>query len=175
MKNKKSNALISNNQIILQSSNQARELLKKGFGTIEQTYINLSTYETLFLLENNKINLFDKDNKEIDKEQFLKRMIRKNKNFIRNYIVFADLRDKRYTVKTGAKYGTIFRAYEKGVMPGKAHAKWLVVPISEDEYIKWQDILGKNRIANSTKKRMLLAIVDNDKSVTYLEIKWAKP
>lgn len=175
MKNKKAKGLISGNEILLQSSNTTRELLKRGFGIAEGTQIYISAYEALYLMEKEKLELFDINNKEVDKEQLSKRMKRSNRNFLRNYIVFKDLRSKGYNIKTGAKYGTEFRAYEKGVLPGKAHAKWLIAPAKEDERISWQEILGKNRIANSTKKRMLLAIVDNDNSVTYIELKWTKP
>lgn len=171
---KKANAVLSKNEIIVQGSNYARLLLKKGFGEINGEFIYLSSYETLFLLEKNKISLFDRYEKEITAEQFFKAMIRKNPDFPLNYVVFKDLRDKDYVVKAGAKYGALFRVYEKGILPGKEHARWLVIPVKSEGKLVFEDILGKNRIANSTRKSMLLAFVDNDNTVTYLELKWRR-
>jgi tRNA splicing endonuclease len=38
----------------------------------------------------------------------------------------------------------------------------------------WQDFASKNRIAHSTKKRLLIAVVDEENDVSYFEINWMK-
>jgi len=38
-----------------------------------------------------------------------------------------------------------------------------------------QDFSAKNRVAHSTKKNLLIGIVDEENDVTYYEISWVKP
>ena len=57
---------------------------------------------------------------------------------------------------------------------GKEHSKFLVEPILENEKLCVNFISSKNRIANTTKKRLLLAFIDNDNCITYIENKWLK-
>ncbi|MBU1252016.1 MAG: tRNA-intron lyase, partial [Nanoarchaeota archaeon] len=37
------------------------------------------------------------------------------------------------------------------------------------------DFSAKNRVAHSTKKNLLLAIVDEEGDVSYYEVRWVKP
>jgi tRNA-intron lyase len=75
-------------------------------------------------------------------------------------------------VKSGLKYGFRFRVYDKGIREGDDHSLWLVEPVLEVDSFKVKDIAGKNRIAHSTKKKVLFGIVDNEGAVTYLETSW---
>ena len=56
----------------------------------------------------------------------------------------------------------------------KSHSKWLVFPVSETEKLTWQDFSAKTRVAHSTKKNLLIAIVDEEESISYYEIVWTK-
>ena len=94
-------------------------------------------------------------------EQFLKKSLKLEPNFKIRYSVFKDLRKRGYIVKTALKFGADFRVYERGVKPGEDHAKWVVYPISEGETLTWYDFAAKNRVAHSTRKKLLLAVVDD--------------
>ena len=85
------------------------------------------------------------------------------------------MRKKSYIVKTALKFGAEFRVYNKGIHPGQDHAPWLLQTFSDSEKINWQDFSAKNRVAHSTKKKLLIAIVDEEFSITYYEISWVKP
>jgi len=91
------------------------------------------------------------------------------------YIVFKDLRQKGYIPKTALKFGADFRVYDKGAKPGISHAKWIVFVDYESRKISWHEFSAKNRVAHSTKKNLLLAIVDEEGDIIYYEIKWLKP
>ena len=39
----------------------------------------------------------------------------------------------------------------------------------------WYEFAAKNRVAHSTKKNLLIAIVDAEADVTFYEIQWLKP
>ena len=89
--------------------------------------------------------------------------------------MFKDLRDKGYLLKTALKFGADFRVYDKGHKPGKEHAKWILYPVSESQEMTWHDFSAKNRVAHSTKKNLLIAVVDSEGDITYYEIAWRRP
>jgi len=141
----------------------------KNLGEKKQSKIVYSIYEVLYLLENKKAKLLSK-NKEIK----FKNLLSKNKDTKLNYLVFKDLKNKAYTPKTALRFGADFRVYEKGKTPGKAHAKYLVFVLPESEKIKLNNLAGKTRIAHSTKKDLLIAIVDSQEDITYYQVNWKK-
>jgi tRNA-intron endonuclease len=61
------------------------------------------------------------------------------------------------------------------VKPGEDHAKWVVFPVHETATMTWYEFSAKNRVAHSTKKRLLLGIVDDEQDVTYYEVRWLRP
>ena len=78
-------------------------------------------------------------------------------------------------MKTALKFGADFRVYDRGVKPGEDHAKWIVFPVYETDVMTWYEFSAKNRVAHSTKKRLLLAVVDQEGDVSYWETRWIRP
>ncbi|MFP4402967.1 MAG: tRNA-intron lyase [Nanoarchaeota archaeon] len=163
--------------VITNDSDLARELYNKNvFGFInESKKIELSFIEAFYLLQKKKIKIFDLKNKEVNEDLFLKKVLRKDKLFWTKFFVFKDLRDRGYIVKTALKFGADFRVYDRGVKPGEDHAKWVVFAVSETSILTWHEFSAKNRVAHSTKKRLLLAVVDCEGDVSYWESRWIKP
>ena len=153
------NLFFSNKEEAFQLVNQS------SFGELKSGKVVYSLYEALYLLENKKIKVIS-TNKNISFET----LIKKAENEI--YAVFKDLRDKGNIVKEGLKFGTDFRVYEKGQKPGKSHAKYLAYVIQGNKSINIKDFSAKTRIAHSTHKILLLAIVDSEEDITYYEINW---
>jgi tRNA-intron endonuclease len=161
--------------VITEASNEARELYNRNtFGVIKRSQVILSLFEAYYLVEKDKLAIGD-GKKELKEDIILKKIQRKVKNFITKYTVFRDLRDRGYTVKTALKFGAEFRVYDKGVQPGKDHAKWIVYPVHESDSMTWHDFAAKNRVAHSTKKNLLIGIVDDEEDVIYYEIVWKRP
>jgi len=146
---------------------------KSNLGEFKKNKVIYSFSESLYLVEEKRMEVFY-GNKKLDFNSLLKKLKRIDKDIILKYSVFKDLRDKGYIVKTALKFGSEFRVYEKGVKPGKGHAKWIVYPISQNSKLDLKDFSAKSRIANSTKKLLLLGIVDSDGDVSYYEVKWLK-
>lgn len=161
------------------SSNDAESysLYKKScFGQpTAENKIQYSLPEALYLTEKNKIEIFDAKGKKISKKDILKKFQKIDKKIHIKYLVFKNLRERGYIVKTALKFGAEFRVYPKGSRPGKKHAKWIVFTDHESEKISWHEFSAKNRVAHSTRKNLLLAIVDEEGDVTYYEVKWIKP
>ena len=112
--------------------------------------------------------------KKIPKKEVLNKLKRLDKRIQIKYPVFKNLREKGYIVKTALKFGADFRVYDKGKKPGKTHAKWIVFCDHESKRLSWSDFSAKNRVAHSTRKKLLLAIVDEESDVSYYEVSWIK-
>jgi tRNA-intron endonuclease, archaea type len=160
---------------VTSNSVEAQSLFEKSsFGEKIGEKILYSLPEALFLIQDNKMDLFDYRNKKLIEKEIIKKFIKLDKNFESKYPVFKDLRSKGYVVKTALKFGADFRVYEKGKKPNNSHSKWICFPISENKSITWQEFSAKNRVAHSTKKNLLIAVIDDENDISYYEIKWAR-
>jgi tRNA-intron endonuclease len=167
---------LTGDSVLLEPSDPARDLYcKSRYGTMRAGgRVQLSLFEAAFLLENEKISL-RRGRAELTWEKLIAAGKRRDRSFPTRYAVFRDLRARGYIVKTALKFGADFRVYDKGVKPGDDHAKWIVYPVHESAAMTWYDFAAKSRIAHSTKKRLLIAIVDDEDDVTYFEASWTRP
>jgi len=166
-----------NERVIAENSDSSRLLYDQSrFGKIlDNGKLQLSLVESLYLLEKEKLKILDGRNKEISSEKFVKKVKKIQPNFMTRYYVFKDMRDRGYIVKTALKFGADFRVYNRGIKPGEDHAKWILFPVHEASGFSWYEFSAKNRVAHSTKKRLLIGVVDDEGDVTYYEIRWLRP
>jgi tRNA-intron endonuclease, archaea type len=161
-------------EIISSNDPAALALYQKScFGKPVGDKVQFSLSEALFLAEKNKIEILS-GNKKIPIEKLIEKFRKIDNKIQVKYQVFKDLREKGYIVKTALKFGAEFRVYDKGAKPGKKHARWIVFTDHESKKLTWYEFSAKNRIAHSTKKNLLIAIVDEEGDITYYEIKWIK-
>lgn len=162
-------------EIISSNSSEAHSLYQKScFGEPKQEKIQYTLSETLFLLEKNKLEILQK-NKKLSYKELLNKLKKIDKRIQIKYPIYRDLREKGYIVKTALKFGADFRVYPKGKRPGNEHAKWVVFCEHESGKNSWHEFSAKNRVAHSTKKKLLLAILDEEGDVSYYEVGWIKP
>ncbi len=158
----------NNNFIINEKSFQ--KLTSKGFGYKINNKFYLDLYEVQYLLEKNKIELIDTKNNKLESKDIMK----SPKFNLDEFIVYSDLKKKGYNVKTGFKYGVSFRIYDKGIKPGEDHSLWLIEVINEKDKIKIKELISKNRISHSANKKLILAIIDFESNITYIENSWKR-
>jgi tRNA-intron endonuclease len=144
------------------------------FGELKQGKIIYSFPEALYLSEKSKISVYFK-NKKMSFEKLIEKIHELDPRIHTKYTVFKNLRERGYIVKTALKFGAEFRVYNKGKKPGQEHAKWILYPVKESDILTWHDFAAKNRVAHSTRKNLLIAIVDEESDITYYEISWTKP
>jgi len=162
--------------IVAESTDLTRELYDKTrYGEpTENKKFQYALLESLYLMERGKF-IIKHGRKTLDFDTFVKKARKIDPNFWTRYVVFKDLRKRGYIVKTALKFGADFRVYDRGIKPGEDHAKWVVFPISESEVMTFYEFSAKNRVAHSTRKRLLLAIVDIESDVVYYEVRWLRP
>jgi len=160
--------------IISSNSEEAHYLQSKSyFGEPVGEKIQYSSTEAIYLVEKGKMDVYYKKRKLVLRD-LIDKLKKVDKKIDTKYPVFRDLRNKGYIVKTALKFGADFRVYDKGSSPKSAHARWIVFTDSESHKLSWNDFAAKNRVAHSTKKKLLLAIVDDENDVIYYEVNWIK-
>lgn len=169
--------ILAGERVITESSDEAREFYNQSrFGTLNESgKVELSLLEALYLLERDRLIIKSESGKTLSFELYVKKARKVEPNFWIRYVVFRDMRNRGYIIKTALKFGADFRVYDRGVKPGEDHAKWIVFPVHEASVFTWHEFSAKNRVAHSTKKRLLLAIVDDENDVTYYQVNWTRP
>ena len=166
------NSELSGDLVIIREGNIAKIHEKSHYGNMTEDGLELSLIEALYLLEKGKLEVnIDSDDVSIEK---LIKLIRGQGSFT-NYIVFKDLRNRGYIVKTGFKYGSEFRLYERGKSPGEGHSNYLVKVASENSKFMMSDLSSYVRVAHGVNKKLLFAVVDDENDITYYNVEWTRP
>ena len=159
-------------RLIAEDKNEAHNLYDQSrYGEIKDNKVQYSLVEGLYLLEKGKVDILD-SKKKISFDDFIKKVVKKEANFWVRYVAYRDMRNRGYIVKTALKFGADFRVYDRGIKPGEDHAKWIMYPVKETDSLTWYEFSAKNRVAHSTRKRLLVACVDEENDTTYWEISW---
>lgn len=153
-----------------------------GYGKPLEDRIELSLVEAAYLLEKKKMDIVKEDGKrKIKFKDFYECAVEKETEFHQKFIVYSDLRERGYLVKTGFKFGAHFRVYERGVKlkrgPKEAHehTRFVVHAISETDRFSYPELSRATRLAQNIRANMVWAVVDSDQDVTYYEIKRITP
>ncbi len=161
--------------IVTSNTPEARTLCdRSSFGKLTGEKIRYSFVEVLFLIDKERMEVFF-GKKRLLKEQVLKKMKRFDRKLSSKFLVFKDMRERGYILKNALKFGADFRVYEQSKKPGKVHSKWILYIDSESKSLDWHEFSAKNRVAHSTKKKLLIAIVDEENDISYYEVNWFKP
>jgi len=176
-KKTKIKAFFAKERVLTESKDEARDFYNQSrYGTIQEDgKLQLSLHEALYLMEKGRLEILDLRKKKLDFDSYLRKAKKAEPNFWIRYSVFKDMRNRGYIIKTALKFGADFRVYDRGVKPGEDHARWIVYPVHEGSVMTWYEFAAKNRVAHSTKKRLLIGVVDEAGDVTYYEIRWMRP
>lgn len=164
-------------RVITENSDDAKDLFNSSrFGSLlADGRVQLSLLEAFYLVEKKRLEVIDGRGKPVSDDKLLKKAQKADPNFWTKYVVFKDLRNRGYITKTALKFGADFRVYERGVKPGEDHAKWIIYPVHESTSLTWHEFAAKNRVAHSTKKRLMIGVVDDESDVSYWEVRWLRP
>ncbi|MBU1931051.1 tRNA-intron lyase [Candidatus Micrarchaeota archaeon] len=157
------------NKIIVEERSSMDRLWQKGFGEKKSSHLILDVKEALFLLEKKKIAI-KKNGKAISKKKLLAVGTRRESGFYKKFVVFKELREKGFVVKTGFKFGFDFRVYPRGKRPGEAHSQWVIEVKNQEEKMKMPELSRFVRMAQTLHTKALLAIVDAENEINYYEL-----
>ena len=143
-----------------------------GLGEIINSNRELNIFEAMYLIDRQLIEIDD-----FDKKSFAQKCAEIDKRFWIKYRVFNDLKNRGYKfVRSGLKYGCDFRLYPREFKSmNDGHASHVIFCFSDIEQIAANHFSAMVRVANSTRKKLMIGIVDGEGSVTYYEIMWIRP
>jgi tRNA-intron endonuclease len=142
------------------------ELYEQGyFGKPSAGGLNLSLVEAAYLLDRSRIKVLT-EGQEVDFRTFFQVASSREKGFEFRYVVYKDLRERGYYVQPGRPD---FRVYPRGGHPGKTPAEFYVLVISERTPLPLKDIAEAARLGSQMRKRLMLAIVDEESDITFYE------
>ena len=170
-------AEFAGDKVLTEISDTSRELYNQSrYGALlDSGKLQLSLIEALYLMEKNTIEIHKSKSKKMDFDEFSKKAKKLEPNFWVRFCVYKDIRNRGYIIKTALKFGADFRVYDRGVKPGEDHAKWIIYPVYESSTLTWYEFAAKNRVAHSTRKRLLIGVVDDENDVSYWEVRWMRP
>ncbi|MCC7551014.1 MAG: tRNA-intron lyase [Methanobacterium sp.] len=168
------NAELKGELVIIKDKKAVALHEKSHYGKFNQEELQLSIMEAFFLQEKGKIKIQDKKQEKVLSLDEMWELIQ-NKGLLYKYLVFRDLRNRGYIVKTGFKYGSEFRLYERGKSPGDGHSDYVVKVVTEDEDISVLNFSSYVRVAHGVNKKLLLAVVDDEQDITYYNVEWTRP
>ncbi len=163
--------VLSENKVIVNNSTLKGTLVQQGFGENKVNKLILDLFETHFLLANNKISVIDTSNKKVSAEDALAIGLKKDKRFYSKLVVYSDIREKGYCIKTGLKFGFDFRVYPKDKKMGEAHSEYAINVAPESEKLSMTQISRMSRLSGNIHTRLVQAVVDSENFVNYYEIK----
>jgi tRNA-intron endonuclease len=144
------------------------------YGKMVGKKLELSLLETAYLMEKGILETLNlKTNKGIGLKRLVTEATKIQPDFKLRFAVFKDLRDKNIIVKTGFKYGSHFRAYDKS--PDDHHAKYLVHAFPHSFKGMWPEVSRAVRLAHGVKKDILFGAVNRSTVTEYLRLQRVKP
>lgn len=157
--------------IIVKDKEIGRELFKQGFyGNLTDGELTLSLLEAIHLSDIDALDVYSRD-KKINHEDLLEIVRSYQRDFDVRYRIYKDLKSKGLCVKTGYKFGTHFRAYERD--PNRYHAEYLIDAVTRSFKSSWSSISRGVRLAHSVRKLYVLAIASE--KVRYIGIERIRP
>jgi len=164
-------------KVLVWEEAQANSLYQRGaYGKpLTGGKLQLAPVETLYLVDIGKIWVVDEDGKKVSYKELFNKFAEKDPDLLLKHATYSDLRSRGYVVKTGLKFGSHFRVYERGEKPGEAHSKFLVHAIPEGAKLTPTELARLVRLAHSVKKKIFWAIVDDEGDITYYSISRERP
>ncbi|MFC2162591.1 tRNA-intron lyase [Candidatus Altiarchaeota archaeon] len=158
--------ILSGTKVLVGDNDTKSQLKQRGFGEDEENAHVLSLIEAVYLTEEGKLDVMKGDDK-LSLDDMIKLGAETEEEFYNKYIVYKDLRKRGITVRSGLKFGTDFRLYDRGVNVGEGHSKQLVHVVPEEYTCSFPELARSLRLAKTVNKDMIYAIVDEESDVTY--------
>ena len=164
----KISAKLINEKIIVINPKMQNILTERGFGEPEKDTLVLDSFEALYLLYNNKLEL-KKVNKTIIFDELIQQYIQKNDDILTRFLLYRDLRTKGYVVKDGFGFGSDFRVYEKGTY-GQKDAKFLIFAFNEGTQQKIGKLYKNIHEITQMGKEPIIAVIERRGEIIYYKI-----
>jgi len=162
------------NKVVVGDKKTKDTLLQKGFGEKKGKELVLDLKEALFLLEKDKLEV-ELAGKKLSAKKLREYASAREAKFYSKFLVFSDLREKGFCVKTGFKFGFDFRVYPRGKKPGEAHTQQVVKVFTQDDGKSMIELSRMVRLAGNLRTLFSIAVVDSENDINYYSIQRITP
>lgn len=161
-------AVYSDGEITSPLTPVSQSYLSKGYGVRdkERGLVKYSSVEALYLAETGRMIVKPSNGERLDFQELLKVLEKKNPNIWREYVVYRDLRKRRYVVKEGFSEDLRFRVFERGEY-GEKSAKYIVALISEGRDVPVEKLRQWLSACRGMRKELVLAVIDRRNEIIY--------
>tara|TARA_B100000686_G_scaffold82037_1_gene88576 strand:- start:671 stop:1246 length:576 start_codon:yes stop_codon:yes gene_type:complete len=161
-------AKLINEKTVVINPKMQNILTERGFGESDNGSLILDSFETLYLLYNNKLEL-KKVNKLIVFEELIQKYLQKNDDILIRFLLYRDLRTKGYVVKDGFGFGSDFRVYERGNY-GLKDAKFVIFAFNEGTQQKIGKLYKNIEAITKMGKEPIIAVIERRGEIIYYKI-----
>lgn len=182
------NGELIENRVIIWSPKATSLYDESGYGKPlpqqKPNRLELDLIEAAYLTERGRLKVFlteDGKKKVLSLEDLIRIGTEKVNQFHIQFVVYRDLRNRGYLVKTGYKFGAHFRVYERGVKLKRGpkapheHTKWVVHAVQEEAAFSLPEMSRAVRLAHNIRATFVWAVVDKEGDVTYYIIQRITP
>lgn len=161
-------AKLINGKICAERNNAVEGFLARGYGVEDPSsgYVTYSYPEALYLLENGWMKIIDSQGVEFDFNRLLEELKQLDENVWRDYVIYRDLRNRRYVVKDGFNEELRFRIFERGKY-GQEPAKYVIAPVMEGKDLPIKRLQEWLIACRNMRKELVIAVVDRRNEVVY--------
>jgi tRNA-intron endonuclease len=167
MDEKANQAHLFENKVVVEDSTLKGTFVEKGFGESKGRNLVLDLFEAAYLVSKDKLSVVDKKEKSVSEKKIISLGLETDKNFYSKYVVYSDLKEKGYCVKTGLKFGFDFRVYPKGKKVGEVHSQYGLHVASENEKLSMTGLSRMTRLAGNIHIKAIIAVVDRENEINY--------
>ncbi len=167
--------VLMDNSVLVDDEKEGSRIYNRGYYGTPQSGggLKLNLLETLYLLESGRIEV-EREGKEIGFRDVLEYASANIPSFEIYYTVYRDMRQRGYIVKDGSPPFD-FRVLPRGGSPTKTPTKYWLAAFSERAVFDLDAVIKLTRRAEELRKRLLIAIVDEEGDLTYYESGMARP
>jgi tRNA-intron endonuclease len=159
--------LVKDQTLILKKDMQ-QALEQKGYGEISNKKFFLKSFESLYLLYCEKLQL-KKENKIIDFDFLMQTCKKYDEDILTKFLIYRDLRNRGYVVKDGFGFGSDFRVYDRGHF-GEKGAKYLIFGMNEGTEEKIGHLQKKIEQITHMGKEPIIAVIERRGEIIYYKI-----
>jgi len=161
--------------VVIKDQAEASQIYNKGFYGYPQSGggLELDLLETIYLVETDRL-VVQSQGANAKLEELIRAASEHIEGFEILYIVYRDLRQRGYVVKSDAGEFD-FRVFPRGGTPSNAPTKYYVLAISERAACVMRDLFEEAERSEKTRKELLLAVVDEEGDLTYYRASTGAP
>ena len=148
---------------------EVEQLARRGFGSLRDGELLLEPWEALYLVEKGRLEVLDSETgRNLDFQALLRRLGAVDKRTWPLFLIYRDLRERGYVVRSGFGPELVFRLYDRGDY-GRKPARFVIYSMLEGVPVPVSELERALEMAQSYRKNLILAVVDRRGEVYVLD------